>query len=426
MRLTALLHHVTEELLAESFHKLKRRAAPGVDGVTWEEYAEGWQARIRDLHRRVHQQTYRVRPSLRKYIPKGNGRKRPLGISALEDKIVQQAVRTVLEVIYEEEFLGFSYGFRPGRSQHNALDALWMGLMTRPIGWVLDADIRGYFDAIDHEWLLKMIRHRIGDRRILRLIEQWLKAGIIEEGRWWEQEEGTPQGAVISPLLANIYLHYVLDLWTEAYRNRPGKGTMMIVRFADDFVVGFQDRRDAEAYRQDLSERLQGFGLELNAEKTRLIEFGRNAARNRRQEGRKRPDTFDFLGLRHICSQDQKGRFRVERRTVGSRLRRSLEKIRDELRVRRHRPIPEQGKYVKAAVQGFFNYHAVPGNSSALNSYRTEVNRAWRHSLKRRSQKNRMPWERFKRYVRRWVPSVQILHPLPAFRWPPPPKVRAV
>jgi group II intron reverse transcriptase/maturase len=415
--LTALLHHVTPELLRQSYYELKRQAAPGVDGVTWQEYEEGMEGRITDLHRRVHQGTYRARPSRRTYILKEDGRKRPLGISALEDKIVQQAVRTVLEVIYEEEFLGFSYGFRPGRSQHNALDALWVGIVDRPINWVLDADIRGYFDAIDHGWLVRMIEHRIGDRRILRLITLWLKAGVFEQGQWSPSEEGTPQGAVISPLLANIYLHYVLDLWSRAHRNQPGKGAMIIVRYADDFVVGFQHLKDAQRYWQELSERLGQFGLELSAEKTRLIEFGRHAARDRQRSGQKRPDTFVFLGFRHICGKNRKGGFTILRKTVGKRLRKSLKKFREQLRRRRHDPLPEQGKWIRAVVQGYFNYNAVPGNSNVLNSFRTAVNRAWRRSLKRRSQKNQLTWERFNRYVRRWIPSVRILHPPPFMRF---------
>jgi len=371
---------------------------------------------LTDLHRRVHQETYRSLPSRRSYIRKEDGRKRQLGIRALEDKIVEQAVRTVLEVIYEEEFLGFSYGFRPGRSQHNALDALWMGLMRRPINRVLDADIRGFFDAIDHEWLLKMIEHRIGDRRILRLIRMWIKSGVLEEGDWEPTERGTPQGAVISPLLANIYLHHVLDQWTQAYRNQAGKGAVIIVRFADDFVVGFQRAETAREYWQQLSERLAKFGLELNAEKTRLIEFGRYAARDRKRRGQKRPDTFAFLGFRHICGRDRKGRFQVRRKTLGKKLRKSLKKLRRELRRRRHDPIPEQGKWIRSVIQGFLNYYAVPGNSDVCNSYRTAVNRFWRRSLQRRSQKNRMSWERFSRYVKRWIPSVEILHLLPYYR----------
>ncbi len=416
VRFTALLHHITPELLKQSYFALERKAAAGVDGVTWRQYGQGLWERVIDLHARVHRGTYRAQPSKRTYILKEDGRLRPLGISALEDKIVQRAVVTVLEQIYEEEFLGFSYGFRPGRSQHQALDALWMGIVTQPVNWVLDADISGFFDAIDHEWMLKFLEHRIADRRILRLIRKWLRAGVSEEGQWSKSTVGTPQGAVISPLLANIYLHYVLDLWTHQWRRRKAKGMAMIIRFADDFVLGFEHRQEAERFRQELAERLAQFGLRLNPEKTRLIEFGRYAAKHRRERGQKRPDTFTFLGFRHICEKNRKGGFTIRRKTVGKRLRRKLKEIRAEQMRRRHGPIPEQGEWMRAVVRGYFNYFAVPGNSDALNVFRTAVCRSWRRALKRRSQKSRLPWQRVNRYVARWLPSVRILHPPPYVR----------
>ncbi len=426
VRFTALLHHVTPELLEQSYFALKRKAAVGVDGVTWQGYGEGLQERLLDLHARIHGGTYRAQPSRRAYLLKEDGKPRPLGISALEDKIGQQAVATVLEQIYEEDFLGFSYGFRPGRSQHRALDALWMGITNQPVNWVLDADISGFFDAIDHEWMLKFLQHRIGDRRILRLIRKWLRAGVSEAGQWSRSTVGTPQGAVISPLLANIYLHYVLDLWAHQWRRRKAKGAVMIVRYADDFVLGFQYREEAERYRRELAERLSQFGLQLHPEKTRLIEFGRYASENRRRRGRKRPDTFTFLGFRHICAKGRNGGYTIRRKTVGKRLRRKLKEVRADQMRRRHHSIPDQGKWMRAVVQGYFNYHAVPGNSDALNAFRSAVCRSWRHALRRRSQKANMPWQRFNRYVKRWIPSVRILHPLPFMRFGVRPKVGAV
>ncbi len=416
MRFTALMHHVTPELLKHSYYALKRKAAPGLDGVTWAEYGQRLQERLVDLHERVHRGAYRAQPSKRAYLEKSDGRQRPLGISALEDKIVQQAVATVLEAVYEEDFLGFSYGFRPGRSQHKALDALWMALMYRGVNWVLDADVRGFFDAINHDWLLRMIEHRIQDRRILRLIRKWLRAGVSEAGQWTPGTVGTPQGAVISPLLANIYLHYVLDLWAHRWRGQA-RGTVIIVRYADDFVLGFQDRAEAERFRQDLEQRLNRFGLQLHPHKTRLIAFGRQAARQRRKRGPERSGTFAFLGFLHFWGNDRKGRLMVQRRTVGARLRRKLHELRDELMGRRHDPLPVQGAWVQSVVRGYFRYHAVPGNSSALNSFRTALCRHWKWALTRRSQKGGMSWQRFGRYVRRWVPSARILHPLPYVRF---------
>ncbi len=426
MRFTALLHHVTPELLKQSYFALKRKAAAGVDGMTWQAYGEGLRERLLVLHTRIHDGTYRAHPSRRVYLRKEDGRLRPLGISALEDKIAQQAVVTVLEQIYEEEFMGFSYGFRPGRSQHRALDALWMGITNRPVNWVLDADISGFFDAIDHEWMLKFLQHRIGDRRVLRLIRKWLRAGVSEAGQWSRSTVGTPQGAVISPLLANIYLHYVLDLWTHQWRGRKAKGAVIIVRYADDFVLGFQHREEAEQYRRELAVRLSQFGLQLHPEKTRLIEFGRWASKNRRRRGQTRPDTFTFLGFRHICAQGRKGGFTIRRKTEGKRLRRKLKQIRAQQLRRRHDSLPEQGKWHRSVVQGYFNYHAVPGNSDALNAFRSAVCRGWCHALRRRSQKANMPWPRFNRYVKRWIPSVRILHPPPFVRFGVRPEVGAV
>jgi group II intron reverse transcriptase/maturase len=414
LRFTALLHHVTPELLQASYFELKRSAAPGVDGVTWQEYGHDLGERIADLHGRVHRGAYRAQPSKRAWIAKADGRQRPLGIAALEDKIVQQAVKTVLEQIYEEDFLGFSYGFRPGRSGHNALDALWVGITHRKVNWVLDADIRGFFDNIDHEWLLKFLEHRIADRRVLRLIRKWLTAGVSEDGQWSKTTVGTPQGSVISPILANVFLHYVFDLWANQWRNRHARGSVIMVRYADDFVVGFQNRGDAERFLRDLQKRLDAFGLQLHPDKTRLIEFGRYAAERREKRGQGRPETFDFLGFTHYCGTTRKGAFIVKRKSMAKRMRAKLQDIKKQLRKRMHSPVVEVGGWLRSVVQGWFNYHAVPGNFGCLDAFRTQVQRLWLRALRRRSQKGRTwTWERFHRLMRRWLPKAQILHPYP-------------
>jgi RNA-directed DNA polymerase len=417
-RFTALLHHVTIERLQEGFFALRHEAAPGVDGVTWEQYEVDLEDRLRELHRRIHGGTYRAQASRRSFIPKADGRRRPLGIAALEDKIVQQAVVRVLNQIYEVDFLGFSYGFRPGRSQHDALDALWVGVMGKKVNWVLDADIRGFFDNIDHGWLLKFLEHRIADRRVLRLVQQWLKAGVIEAGQWTKSEVGTPQGAVASPLLANVFLHYVFDLWVQQWRTKSATGDLIVVRYADDFVVGFQHRHEAERFLRELGERFEKFGLALHPDKTRLIEFGRFAAENRRKRGERKPETFTFLGFTHICGRKYwSGRFVVKRKTATKRLRAKLTEVQHQLTLRRHEPIPKQGKWLRSVVQGYFNYHAVPGNMAALEAFRTEVVRGWLRALRRRSQRHRLTWDRFRRHVDRWLPHPKILHPYPNFRF---------
>ena len=417
-RFTALLHHVTVDLLRDSYFTLKRKAAPGVDGVTWQQYGEELEERLPDLHDRIHRGAYRAQPSRRTYIPKADGRQRPLGIAALEDKIVQQAVVTVLNEIYEEDFLGFSYGFRPGRSQHDALDALTVGLRRKKVNWVLDLDVRGFFDNVSHEWLVKFIEHRIADRRILRLIQKWLKAGVSEEGEWKETKVGTPQGAVVSPLLANVYLHYVFDLWVKQWRRKLAHGDMIVGRYADDAVLGFEHRKDAEAFLEQLRERMRKFGLELHPEKTRLIEFGRFAEDNRKRRGEGKPETFDFLGFTHSCGKTQKGKwFKVRRQTVKKRLRSKLQEVRQELRKRWHGRIAETGDWLRTVVQGYFNYHAVPGNFVALQTFRREVARAWLAALRRRSQRHRLPWERFRSIIERYLPLPRILHPEPGVRF---------
>jgi len=414
---TALLHHVTVNLLRESFDALKKNAAPGVDGVTWREYEMGLEDRIIDLHSRVHRGTYRAQPSRRVYIPKADGRQRPLGIAALEDKVVQQAVVTVLNEIYETDFRGFSYGFRPGRNPHQALDALNAGLQKKRVNWVLDADIKGFFDHVSHEWLLKFIRHRVADNRMLRLIQKWLKAGVSEDGEWSETTVGTPQGAVASPLLANVYLHYVFDLWAEVWREKIAQGDMIVVRYADDLVAGFQHRADAERFLRDFQERLAKFGLEVHPEKTRLIEFGRFAASERRRRGQGKPETFTFLGFTHFCGTNSTGRFVVWRHTAAKRMRAKLRVIQQELRRMMHDPVAIVGAWLKRVVEGYYQYHAVPGNLSVLSRFRERLCRYWRHVLRRRSQRRKPDWDHLRPIFERWIPRPRTLHPYPDVRF---------
>ena len=388
-----------------------------MDGTTWQEYETGLEGRLVDLHSRVHRGAYRAKPSRRVYIPKADGRQRPLGVAALEDKIVQQAVVTILNAIYEEDFLGFSYGFRPGRSQHQALDALSYALTQKRVNYVLDADIRGFFDAISHSWMLKFVQHRVADRRILRLIQKWLKAGVMEEGEWSETERGTPQGAVISPLLANIYLHYVFDLWVNAWRKKHARGDVIVVRYADDTVLGFQSQTEADRFLEDFRERLGKFGLELHPEKTRRIEFGRYAELNRKRRGEGKPETFDFLGFTHISGKNRNGYFTVKRQTIRKRLRGKLQEIKQQLRRLRHDPVAQPGEWLRSVVQGYFNYHAVPGNLDSLGTFRVRLLRLWRTQLLHRSQRHRPIWDRLARLAARWLPLPRVLHPWPTQRF---------
>lgn len=416
-RFTALMHHVTIDLLRRSFLAIKRGAAPGVDGVRWVEYGTHLEVNLRDLHDRIHRGAYRAKASRRVYIPKADGRQRPLGIATLEDKIVQRAVVEVLNTIYEEDFVGFSYGFRPGRGQHDALDALATAIRRKKVNWVLDADLSNYFGTISHEWLVKFVEHRIGDRRVIRLIQKWLKAGVLEEGVRVVDADGVPQGAAVSPLLANIYAHYVLDLWVHQWRRRHARGDVVMVRFADDFVLGFQYRSDAESCLAALRERLEQFSLRLHPDKTRLIEFGRFAAANRARRGLGRPETFDFLGFTHVSGKTRKGYFQVQRRTIAKRMRSKLSEINTELRRRRHQPVPEQGKWLAAVVRGHVSYYAVPGNSDLVARFRTECIKHWRKALRQRSHKTRVTWERINRLAKRWLPPVRICHPWPDSRF---------
>jgi len=420
LKFTALLHHTNEELLTAGFYQLRKTAAVGVDEMTWHEYEEDLENRIADLHGRIHRGGFRAKPSRRVYILKTDGRERPLGIASLEDKIVQHAVRTVLQCIYEEDFLGFSYGFRPGRSQHQALDALAYAIYEKRVNWVLDADVQGFFDEIDRDWLVKFLEHRIGDRRILRLIRKWLNAGIIEGTDWSDTGKGSPQGAVISPLLSNVFLHYVLDLWIHQWRTRHCKGQCIVTRYADDFVIGFETEADAHACLEALKHRLHEFGLTLHPQKTRLIEFGRASAARREREGRGRCETFDFLGFTHICGKTRKNkRFVLWRRTNAKRMSRTLAAIKEQLRRRRHDPVGKTGRWLASVIRGWLQYHAVPDNMRRLDQFVTEVPKLWLRQLQRRSQRGRAawPWSRMQRLVRRYLPKPKILHPYPKDRF---------
>jgi RNA-directed DNA polymerase len=416
-RFVSLLHHVDVDRLRAAYWALKPKAAPGVDGVTWWDYGQDLEGNLRDLHARVHTGGYRARPSRRAYIPKPDGRQRPLGIAALEDKLLQRAVVEVLNAIYEADFVGFSYGFRPGRRPHDALDALAVGIEKRKVNWILDADIRGFYDSIDHEWMLKFLEHRIADRRVLRLIRKWLKAGVIEHGAWSETLEGTPQGASASPLLSNVYLHYVFDLWAHQWRRRNARGDVILVRFADDYVVGFQHRDDAERFLAELRDRLAKFSLELHAEKTRLIQFGRFAAQQRKQRDLGKPETFDFLGFTHICGKTRSGNFALRRITIAKRRRAKLHKVKEELVHRRYLPIPEQGQWLASVVRGHCAYYAVPGNYEAVDAFCEEVTKHWYRALRRRSQRTSLTWERMSRLEARWLPPAKIMHPWPNVRF---------
>jgi len=418
VRLTALLHHIYAiETLRAAFYELERDAAPGVDGQTWEEYGQDLEAKLADLSDRVKRGTYRPRPVRRVFIPKRDGKQRPIGVMALEDKIVQRATVSVLNAVYEPEFAGFSYGARPGRNAHQALVALDQAIEKRQVNWVLDADLRDFFGSLEHAWLTRFIEHRIGDKRVVRLIQRWMAAGVLEDGAWTRSETGTPQGGNISPLAANLYLHYVFDLWIQRWRRTAARGEMVVVRYLDDFIIGFQYREDAERCLIALRERLGQFGLTLHAEKTRLLEFGRFAADNRQRRGDKPPETFQFLGFVHACGRTRAGRFAVRRHTVGQRMRAKLKEVSEELRSRWHAPLPEVGRWLGAVVRGHCQYFGIAGNSHAIKRFRDEVCRLWRRALSRRSQRGEVSWERMHRLIRRWIPPAHIVHPYPSVQF---------
>jgi len=415
-RFTALLHHVSIDRLRNAYRKINRTARPGIDDVTWSEYGENLEDNLRELHSRVHRGRYRAKATRRAYIPKPDGRERPLGIASLEDKIVQAAVAEVLNAIYEVDFWGFSYGFRPGRYPHQALDALAYGIHKRKVNWVLDADIRGYFDAISHEHLMELIEHRIGDKRVLRLIRKWLNAGVLEDGTLRHVKEGTPQGATMSPLLANIYLHYVFDGWANHWRKQNARGDVVIVRYADDIVVGFQYREEAERFLRDMRARFRHYSLELHPEKTRLVEFGRFARKDRHQRGQGKPETFDFLGFTHISAVSKNGKYLLRRHTIRKRMRNKIKAVREELKKRMHHPMAQIGTWLRSVLNGYYNYHAVPTNLRAMKAFRREIAAAWLHALRRRSQRDHTTWENLKPQLQRWLPSPQCRHPWPEDR----------
>jgi RNA-directed DNA polymerase len=414
---TSLLHHISIDLLRLSFFAIKKDAASGVDGLTWQDYGADLERKLADLHDRVHRGAYRALPSRRQYIPKPDGRQRPIAIAALEDKIVQRATVAVLSAIYEEDFLGFSYGFRPKRSQHDALDALVVAITSKKVNYILDADIRGFFDEVNRSWLTRFLEHRIGDPRILHLIQKWLKAGILEDGVVTNSEKGTPQGSVASPLLANVYLHYAFDLWAKRWRRREATGDMIIVRYADDIVVGFEHESEARRFWDAMRERLQEFSLSLHPEKTRLIEFGRLAAANRRRRGLGKPDSFKFLGFTFICGKSLRGNFLLKRRSRRDRMKAKIKEVAGELRRRMHQSIPEQGTWLKQVITGYFAYHAVPTNWAALGAFRDEITKRWQWTLQRRSQKGSRTWEQMKKLADDWLPKPRILHPWPNQRF---------
>jgi RNA-directed DNA polymerase len=416
-KFAGLLHHIyAVERLRAAYHALRRDAAPGVDGQTWQTYGQALEENLVGLSDRLARGGYRPEPVKRAYIDKADGSKRPLGVPALEDKIVQRASAEVLGAIYEQDFIGFSYGFRPGRSAHDALDAVAVGVSVRRVNWILDADIAKFFDTIEHAWLIKFIEHRVADARVIRLIKKWLYAGVLEDGQITRSELGTVQGGSISPLLANIYLHYAFDLWVEQWRRRHAKGDMVIVRYADDWVAGFEHRWDAERFTRDVAQRLKTFGLALHETKTRLIEFGRFAQANRSRRGQGKPETFDFLGFTHCCGKSSKGKFMVLRLTSAKRLRAKLHAVKDELRRRMHRPLAEQGQYLRAVVTGHTRYFAVPRNGTRVQVFRLQVARLWHRTLCRRSQAKHLSWKRMYRIVAHWLPFPHTCHPYPSQR----------
>jgi len=417
-KFTSLLHHLTADLLRASFFELKKQAAPGIDGETWGDYAIDFERRIDDLHDRIHRGAYRAKPSKRIYIPKPDGGMRPLGIAALEDKIVQQAARTVLECIYEQDFLGFSYGYRPGRGSHQALDALFVGISKRKVNWIIDADIGGFYDNISHEWLMKFVEHRIADPRMLRLLKKWFRAGVSEDGEWSPTKVGTPQGAVISPLFANVFLHYVVDLWIQDWRKSQAKGEVIIVRYADDFVIGFREESDARKCLAALGERLAKFGLALHPEKTRLIEFGRYAEERRAKRGDGPPETFDFLGFTHISGKTRRGDFTIHRKTSRKKFQAKLAELKEKISRRRHDDLAKVGEWLQSVFRGWCQYYAVPGNSARLQQFRNAIQVMWLRILQRRSQRGRrLTWVKFSQLCKRWLPTPKILHPYPSVRF---------
>lgn len=412
-RFTALMHHMTLDLLRDSFMDLNHKAAPGIDSQTWDDFEADLDANILELYADIRAGGYRALPSMRRYIPKADGRLRPLGIASVEDKIVQRAAVEILSAIYEVDFVDSSYGFRPNRGCHDALDQLYIDITQRKVSWILDADIQGFFDAISHDWMIRFLEHRIADTRMIQLVRKWLKAGYLEKGEWRSTELGCPQGGSASPLLANIYLHYVLDLWVEVQK-KEARGEVHFVRYADDFVVGFQYKDDAVRFLNLLGKRLGKFELSLHPTKTRLIEFGRFAAENRRRRGEGKPETFDFLGFTHICSVTRKNKkFKLLRKTINKRMTAKLKALGGELRLRINEAVKDVGKWLGRVVTGYYNYYAVHDNLDTLGSFRYQLGKRWMKIIRRRSHKARMTWDKFGKILKKWIPAPTLVHPYP-------------
>jgi len=419
LRFNNLLHHITPVLLKNAYDNLNKKAARGVDGETWQSYGQGLTGKLQSLHVKIHTGRYKPQPSKRIWLLKPDGRQRPIGIAVVEDKIVQQALVWVIQSIYEEDFLGFSYGFRPKRHQHKALDALFVALTEKRVNWVIDADIKGFFDNIDHSWMMKFLEHRISDKRILSLVEKMLKAGVSDEGKWSASEMGSAQGSVLSPLLANIYLFYALDLWINKWRKQEACGEIYIVRYADDFVICCEYQHEANRLLNKLNERLNQFNLTLHEEKTRLLEFGKHAIKNRVKQGKGKPETFTFLGFTHVCSKLlSNGRYSVKRLTIAKKQRAKLKQIKELLYKNRHINIVEQGKWLRSVVTGFANYYGVPGNTKSLSNFRGQICKNWMKALRRRSGKaQKLTWSKMKQIIRFFLPTVRLTHPYPNQRF---------
>lgn len=414
LQFTTLWHHVYDvDRLRNAYFSVKRNASAGIDNVTWREYGKNLEDNLLDLSARLKRGAYKAKPVRRQYIAKPDGQKRPLGIPVLEDKIAQRATVEVMNAIYEEDFCGFSYGCRPGRSAHNGLDAVTVGIESKKISWVLDADIQRFYDAVDQEWLVKFVEHRISDKRVIRHIKKWLNAGVLEDGVISRAKEGTPQGTSVSSLLANIYLHYVFDLWAQKWRRTQAKGDVIIIRFADDIVMGFQYEFEAKRFHEEMRERLRKFKLELHPDKTKLLEFGRFAASNRRKKGQGKPETFDFLGFTHISGKTRKGKFAVVRKTIKKKMRTKLQEVKKKLRDKMHNSVPEVGKWLASVLRGHYQFYGVPRNTYAMSAFRWAIVRLWYQTLGRRSQKKRLTWKRMNKLAKRWLPVPKIVHPYP-------------
>jgi RNA-directed DNA polymerase len=395
----SIAHMITPEALYAAFRGLRKKASAGVDGVTYEEYERDAARNIQTLHKRLKNGKYQAQPLRRVYIPKENGKQRPISIPALEDKIVQKAMVEILNAIYEQDFLDCSYGFRPGRGQHQALDEVGRVICTRPTGWVLEIDVTAYFDSIVRKQLMGMIEKRVRDRSVLRLIRKWIQVGVIEEGRLLVSETGTGQGQTISPLLANIYLHYVLDEWFENEVKPRLRGAAHEIRFADDAVLCFQYKEDAERVMEVLPKRFAKYGLTIHPEKTRLLEFGRYAEEKAKRQGKK-PATFDFLGYTHVCARSRRGKFTVHVRTMKKRFRRGLTAIAEWCQENRHMPVEEQQKTLNAKLRGHYQYYGRPTNYQSLWRFFREVRHIWRKWLSRRTRGNGMIWEKYAAILR--------------------------